>query len=126
MVSHFGKLTDFNCMHFLNAAVWIVTQRGKDKVSIPVSLKALAGIVVKFSIPFIVLRLEQPEKTLSAKDEQDDKSTSVKLVQLLKAPFPKSLHFERFILESFVQVLKAHSPIKVQFDKSMVVKLVQP
>ena len=92
----------------------------------PVSANALAGIVVKFSIPFIVLRFEQPENTLSAKDEQDDKSTSVKLVQLLKAPFPMSLHFERFILESFAQLLKAHSPIKVQFDKSMVVKLEQP
>ena len=48
----------------------------------PVPSKALAGIVVKFSIPFIVLRLEQYEKTPSAKDEHDDKSTSVKLVQL--------------------------------------------
>lgn len=81
---------------------------------------------MKFSIPFIVLRFEQPEKTLSAKDEHDDKSTSVKLVQLLKAPYPKRLHFERFILESFAQLLKAFSPTKVLFDKSMVVKLVQP
>lgn len=36
-----------------------------------------------------------------------------------------SLHLERFILESFTQKSKAHSPINVQFDKSMVLKFIQ-
>nr|WP_254880774.1 hypothetical protein [Segatella copri] len=51
----------------------------------PVLAKALAGIVVIFSMPFTVLSFEQYAKIPYAKDEQEDKSTSVNSVHSMKA-----------------------------------------
>ena len=126
----------------------MVVQTGKSTDFIPVSLKAAAGILFKFSNPITFSSFVHPKKALIPISLQADKSTSAINEQPLNASLPIDVQTGNFtvlsaveqkaqsgilinisnpiILSSFMHPLKAEVPNFLQADKSTSVIDEQP